>query len=374
MKRINILFLITSLSIGGTETHIYNLVSSLNMERFNPVVCCLYNLGLIGAKLLNNEKSIKVYHNIMKNKWDIFGAWKLIHILKDENIHILYIVNSPLTMFWGIICAKFAKVNACLTRITVSKPISHTKRRWIANNIMLSFIDVIIAQAHSHKDYLISHDGFKPDKIEVVYNGVNLERFMSPPKSGNLKQIIGIPEEVPVIGIVGRLSPEKGLIVFLDAARKILNDFPYVHFIIAGDGPERKKLEDISCKLEIQPNVHFLGARTDIPQILSLFDVGIMASNIENFSNAILEYMAAAKPVVATNVGGTAEQVIDGETGFLISNGDSNALADAILALLKDKSLAKKMGEKGREKIKEKFTIQEMVSRYEDLFIRLLNR
>jgi len=372
MERINILFLTNSLPVGGTETHIYNLVSNLNMEKFNLVVCCLYDLGSTGNILANN-KGVKTYHNLMKNRWDISGVWKLIRILKNENIHILYIVNSPLTMFWGIVCAKLTGVDACLTRITVSKPISHAIRRWLVNNMMLSFIDVIIAQSYSHKEYLVSHDGFSPDKIETIYNGVDLEQFMAPKESENLRQIIGMPEGTPVIGTVVRLSPEKGVHIFLNAARKILNDFPSVHFIIVGDGPERKRLKDMTYELAIQSNVHFLGARNDIPQILSLFDIGVMASNIENFSNAILEYMAAAKPVVATNIGGTAEQVIDRETGFLVPDGDPNALADAILRLLRDKKLATKMGDAGRERIKEKFTIQKMVSKYESIFADLLN-
>ncbi|MEK0337809.1 MAG: glycosyltransferase, partial [Nitrosopumilus sp.] len=183
-----------------------------------------------------------------------------------------------------------------------------------------------------------------------------------------------IPKDALAIGIVARLSIEKGHLVFLKAAKKIINDFYHAHFLIVGDGKERKKLEEITQELEIQSNVHFLGIRSDIPQIISLFDVAVLTSNpvVETFSNAILEYMAASKPVVATNVGSTSELVIDGETGFLIPFNDSDTLANAILRLLKDGGLAKKMGEVGREKIKERFTVQKMIAKYESLFADLV--
>lgn len=372
MKKINILFLVLSLDVGGSERHISNLVSNLNREKFNPVVCCLYDLGLIGTMLVNNNEGIKVYYDLIKNKWDISGFWKLINILKNGDIHILYTINTALTQFLGTISAKFSGVNANITRVGRTKPTFHAKRRTIVNSIILPFVDKVIAQAYSQKEYLIRHEGMQPEKIEVIYNGVNLEQFKKPVDELAVKQTVGIPIGVAVIGIVARLVPEKGHIAFLKAAKKIINVFPQTYFLIAGDGKERKKLEEMTQELAIQSNVHFLGTIKDIPQIISLFDVAVMSSNFETFSNAILEYMAASKPVVSTNAGSTAELVIDGKTGYLIPCGDYDALADAILRLLKDKSLAKKMGEAGREKINEKFTIQKMMTKYESLFADLV--
>lgn len=374
MKRINILFLLLSLNVGGTEKHIYDLVLNLKKEKFNPLVCCLYDLGSIGVRLVNNTEGVKVYHNLIRNKWDMAGIWKLIGILKNENIHILYTINSPLTQFWGTILVKFTGVAALVTRVAATKPIFHGKRRKIVNKLMLRFVDKVIAQANSHKEYLISHEGFQPWKVEVIYNGVELKNFTSPINMLSIRRALGIPADALVIGIVARLRPEKGHLIFLQAARKIINVLPQSHFLIVGDGKERKKLEEITQELEIQSNVHFLGIRSDIPQIISLFDVAVLTSNpvVETFSNAILEYMAASKPVVATNVGSTSELVIDGETGFLIPFNDSDTLANAILRLLKDGGLAKKMGEVGREKIKERFTVQKMIAKYESLFADLV--
>lgn len=373
MKKINILFLLLSLNIGGTERHIFNLVSNLDRKKFRSVICCLYDLGSIGKTLASTE-GVKVYYNLIRSKWDIAGILKLLKIFRNENIHILYTINSPLTQFLGTVCARLVKVDVCLTRVAATKPIFHAKRRKVVNSIMLPFVDNIIAQAHSQKEYLIRHEGFKPQKVRVIYNGVDLEKFDKPLDIPSLKQTIGIPEDASVVGIVARLSPEKGHQTFLKASRKILDVFPSAHFLIVGDGEERKKLKKITHELAIHSSINFLGIRKDIPQIVSLFDVAVMSSNFETFSNSILEYMAASKPVVATNVGSIAELVIDGETGYLIPTGDSDALADRILRLLRNPVLAKKMGEAGRERVKEKFTIQKMIAGYESLFVDLFQK
>ncbi len=358
-----------SLDVGGTERHILNLVSNLNKEKFNSVVCCLYDIGTIGTKLFNLDINIKIYHNLMRSRWDISVMWNLTRILKKEKIDILLTVSSPPTQLWGVVCARLSKVKVNITRVGGTKLPSDGKRR-IVNKIMLPFVDRVIAQAYSHKNYLIRSEGFKPEKIEVIYNSVNLEQFNKPIDSQYVRKELGIPEGLPIIGIVARLSPEKGHIVFLKAAKKIINIFPDTWFLIVGDGKEREKLEEMTRKLAIQSNVYFLGVREDILRIISLFDVAVLASFPirETFSNAILEYMAAAKPVVATKVGSISEQVVDGETGFLISPGDSDAIANAILRLLQDRKLAKKMGERGRERVEENFTLQKMVAKYESLF------
>jgi len=369
MKKINIIFLVLSLEIGGTEKHIYNLISNLNRDKYNPIICCLYGLGEIGDALIKD--GVKVYHGLMRSRGDLSGVLRLIRIIKNEGICIMYIMNSPLTVCWGLFCAKLTGVGKVLTRITVTEPVSHAARRRLVNNVALSFFDIIIAQSNFHKKYLIKHYVLNAERIKVVYNGVAVESFRSLSGAPSLRQELDIPDGAPVVGIVARLSPEKNVSLFLNAAGRILLKFPDSHFVVAGDGPERRKLEKIACELSIQAKVHFLGMRQDIPRIISSFDVAVMSSNIENFSNAVLEYMAAAKPVIATDVGNTHEQVVEGETGFLISSGDAEALAASALKLLKDRGLSRKMGEAGKARVNDNFTLRRMMSTYESLFAEL---
>ena len=151
---------------------------------------------------------------------------------------------------------------------------------------------------------------------------------------------------------------------------------PKTHFLIVGDGPGRSELERLARDLCIASNVHFTGFRSDIPELLSVFDVSVLSSYpfVETFPLAILESMAAAKPVVATDVGSLSDMVVQGETGFLVPPDHPEALAQAILLLLKDKTLALKMAEAGRKRVENNFTIERMVFEHEALFERLMER
>lgn len=372
MQKIKIVILTCSLNVGGAEKHIHDLVLNSDRQKFNFVIICLYEAGAIG-EALSKDSGIKVYNDVMSNKFDIFGAWQLSRIIKNESADILFMIHTPPTLFWGILCAKINKIKATLTRSPTTNPIAHVKRRKIVNYFMLGFVDKIIAQAYSQGEHHIKHESADPSKIVVINNGVDLERFSNPGETSTLKQAMGIPSNVQVVGIVARLEPQKGLPVFLKAAKNIIDSLPQTHFFIVGDGGERKKLEQLCKELLIEKNVYFSGMVKDVSQIVSLFDVGVLSSRPvgETFSNAILEYMAASKPVVATNVGSIAEIVVDGETGYLVPSGDPEALSDALIKLLKNEDLAKKMGEAGRERVKEKFTIQKMIDKYETLFLSL---
>jgi len=375
-EKINVLVLLLSLNVGGTERHMINLATHLNREKFNLVICCLYDLGSLGKQFVKRDERTKVYSDLIRNKFDLCGIYKIYRIMKNERIHILYTINSPLTQLWGTVLFKMSAIDAYITRVATTKPRLHGKRRRIVNRIMIPLVDKVIAQADIHKKYLTEFEGIGKNKIEVIYNGVELERFNAETDRLKLRESIGIGRSDPIIGIVARLAPEKGHDVLLKSAKRVVNEYPSARFLIIGDGEERQKLQQITFQLGIESNVIFLGERNDIPSMLAILDIAVLSSQqiVETVSNAILEYMAAGKPVVATNAGSTADLVDNGNTGYLISCGDHEALADSILKLLKDRELAKKMGEAGRERIKEKFTIQKMTARYEALFLDCLKK
>lgn len=358
-----------TLQVGGTEGHIFNLISHLNKDKFIPSVYCLYDMGPMGRALVNN--GFKVHDGFIRGKWDIYNSLKPVSAIKNENAHILYTTNYPLTQFWGGVYSRLAGIKINITRVATQNPIHRVRRRKLVNKIMLPFVDKVIAQSNLHKEYLINSEGFRPAQIEVIYNGIDADKFIENIDRSALRAELNVPEDVPVVGVVARLVPEKGYHTFLKAAKKITYSFPGVKFLIVGDGEERKGLEKIVERFSIQPNILFLGTRKDIPRMVSLFDVAVMPSDFDTFPNAILEYMAAGKPVVATNVGSASEIVVSGETGTLVAPGDHDALAGAILKLLENKVAAIKMGENGRNVLQEKFTVQKMVAKYEFLFEEL---
>ena len=368
MKKKNILFLMMSLNVGGTEKHVFDLISHLNEEKFNPVICCIYNLGQIGMNLSKNKKGIKIYKDIARNKWDISCLWKLVNIIKKEKIDIFYTINFPLSQFWGAISAKFGGVTANVTRISRTNPTFHAKRRKLVNRVMMPSIDKVIAQAYSQKEFLVNFENIDAEKIEVIYNGVDLSKFRKSKDELALKESIGIPEDARVVGMVGRLVSDKGYPVFLNAAKIILNKMPDVHFLIVGDGAEKENLKKLTGQLQIESKIHFLGTVENVPQVVSLFDVAVMSSDFDTFSNSILEYMAMSKPVVATNVGSISEAVQHDVNGYLLQRGDIEGLAGSVLKLLDNEDLAVRMGNAGRKMVEDKFSIRRMVKTYEVLF------
>ena len=373
MKKINILFMTCSLDVGGTERHIYQIISNLDKKRFKSVVCCLYDPGSFGNTLIKNR--VRVYHNLIKKKTDLLCCWKLAEIYREENIQIIYIVNFPITIFWGVICGILSGNRLFLTRITTTRSSTTPDvLRWrILNRLLLPFVRKIVVQADLHKDYVVKKEGMRAERVKVIYNGVDLERFQYVADNNSLKKILNIPDKVPVVGIVARLSSEKGHKVFLKAARKINEQIPSAHFIFVGDGDDSEFLKQMASDFSIQSKTHFTGVITNISKMVSLFDVAVLCSIAkETFSNAILEYMALSKPVVATDLGSIPEQVIDGKTGFLISPGDHDALAERIIRLLNDPELADNMGGAGRELVEKKFSVKKMVDQYDSLFTELM--
>lgn len=356
--------------MGGAEKHVYDLVTKSDNKKFNFVIICLYDLGVFGKTL--EESGIKVYHNAMRNRLDIFGVWKLNRIIRHEKADILFMVHGMPTLVWGMLCAKINKIKATLTRSPTTNPTSHVKRTKIVNFFFLRFVDKIVAQAHSHKEYQIKH-GADSNKIVIINNGVDLELFSKHEDISVLRQELRIPSDAQIVGIVARLEPQKGLRFFLMAAKNIIELLPQTYFLIIGDGSERKILESMCKELSIEEKVYLVGMTKDIPRFVKLFDIGVLSSMPvgETFSNAILEYMAAAKPVVATDVGSLSEIVVDGETGYLVPSKSLEALSNALMKVLTNKELAKKMGEEGKKRVEENFTIQSMISRYEELFMSL---
>jgi len=177
-----------------------------------------------------------------------------------------------------------------------------------------------------------------------------------------------------VVGTVARLSRQKGIEYLLHAAKTVIKQFPDITFIIAGKGPLESQLKGLSIKLGISDKVKFLGFNDDIPKLLSVIDIFVLPSLWEGMPNVVLEAMAAGKPVIATDTGGSKDIIDSGINGVLVEPKNSEALAEAILALLGDPAQRKRLGESARDKVKERFPIDKMVSKTEQIYTKLLNQ
>jgi glycosyltransferase involved in cell wall biosynthesis len=220
---------------------------------------------------------------------------------------------------------------------------------------------------------MIQQENLPSEKIEVIYNGIDFSGYQEALKDKSLRVELGIVDGTPMVGLIANFNFEiKGHVYFLGAAKKILEKVLNVKFVLVGDGPLRPRYEEVAQELNLNNNVYFLGKRADVPTIISNLDVSVLSSTNEGFSNVILESLAAGKPVVATNVGGSGEMVTDGVTGYLVPPADSQSMANAIINLLRNPDKAMAMGSAGRDVVQEKFTVQAMVKKYEELYFSLL--
>jgi glycosyltransferase involved in cell wall biosynthesis len=358
---LRVMFIITSMQVGGAETLLVELIRRMNRRRFQPELCCLKGPGPLGEML---AREIPVHHNLIRRKTDVGVLWRLTRLFRRRRIDAVVTVGAGDKMFWGRLAARLAGVPVVASALHST---GWPDRVQFANRLLAPLTDSFIAVAEPHARYLAAHEGCTEAKVSVIPNGVDVERFSPRAPSEELRKELEVPEGTPVVGIVAALRPEKNHQLFLRAAARVLNAVPGAFFLIVGDGPQRDELEALARLLEVSHAVRFLGTRNDVPDVLSLFDVLALTSHVEANPVSILEAMAAAKPVVATRVGSVDRAVQDGSTGYLISPGNEEELVARLVELLSNRVQATTMGRAGREFVVQHASIDRMVAGYEDL-------
>jgi glycosyltransferase involved in cell wall biosynthesis len=217
--------------------------------------------------------------------------------------------------------------------------------------------------------------GLAADSFDVILNGIDLDRFKVKPDRAAIKLSLNIPEDFNVVGIVGRISQQKGQDIFLEAVAKIHHKLPKTLFLIVGAPDEPallEKMRALAASLGIQEKANFLGYRDDIPNIYSILDILVMPSRWEGFGLALVEAMAMGLPIVCTEVGGIPEVVIANETAHFVATENPGQVADAITRLLEDQSLRLKMGLAGK-KHAEQFSYQRVGQQVHQKYQALLS-
>lgn len=230
--------------------------------------------------------------------------------------------------------------------------------------------DRLIAVSHATKDLMVS-DNVPAGKISVIHNAIDTETWSRVSVKIDLRKQLGLDKAFPVVGYVGRLTEEKELGNWLRVAHRVATKCQHARFVIVGEGRDemlRAKLVALAQTLGIADRVLFLGYREDLVPIYAMFDVFLLASSREGLCNSILEAMSLGVPVVSTDVGGSRELVVDGQTGFLLSHGDVDGLAAAVLLLAESEPLRLQLGQGGRHRIEQDFAFGVRLRRVEDLY------
>ena len=229
----------------------------------------------------------------------------------------------------------------------------------------------IVANSAAVKKYLIAA-GVSGEKISVVYNGLDLDKLKTDFDRPEILRRFDLPNKKLITIVANLRHSVKNQEMFLRAARKVKEKNESAAFVLAGEGERIGELQNLAGQLKIEADVFFTGRCAQIAELLSVSEICVLTSRAEGFSNAILEYMAAGKPVVATNVGGAAEVIFEGENGFLVESDDDRKLAERILFLLENPKTARTMGERGRKIVEENFSAQSQLENTLALYEKVL--
>ncbi len=362
---LRVLFFTTSMPVGGAETLLVNLIRRLDPNHFSPELCCLKERGPLGEEL---AEEIPVHSEFIRHKADLCVLPRLRRLLQERQIDAIVTVGAGDKMFWGRLAAKWAGVPVICSALHSTGWPDGVGR---LNRLLTPITDAVIGVAAPHGKYLVEQVGFPPEKVVVIPNGVDTDRFSPIADTSHLRRELGIAETSPVAGIVAALRPEKNHELFLEVAQLVLQKISDTVFLIVGNGPQRETLEHQASQLGIAESVRFLGTRSDIPELLNLFDVNVLTSHVEANPVSILEAMSTATPTVATQVGSVAESVVQGKTGYLAPAGDAPALAAHVVSLLAMPLQRQALGDSARQLVATRWSLEQMVSGYESLLTRL---
>ena len=373
------LYIISTLEVGGAEGQLVRLVTGLDRHRFEPAVCCLSSdgpyrealdaagipvvtIGFTGFGDLRRHPS-RVVRPLMKLVRSIRG-------LRPDVVHGF--------LFWayvlGTLAARLAGVRVVVTSRRSLGVFKASRPHYLLLERMANRLtDVIVANSEAVRQDTLSQEHIASEKVMVIHNGIKMDCYQLP-CNDRLRQSEGLVAKSPVVGVIANFIHYKGHRYFFEAWATVARRYPNAVALLIGDGPDRSEFEAQVSSMGISQSVRFLGTRRDIPQLLALMDLLVHPSLEEGFSNAILEAMAAGKPVVATAVGGNPEAVLHGVTGLLVPPRDGHALAEAVLWLVEHPDEAAAFGRAGRERAAQHFDLRVMVRQYERLYERLVSK
>ena len=366
-QRVRVLYLIWSLDFGGAEQVVADLARKLDRQTFKPIVGCLNGKGRL-APLLERE-GIKVFALCKKPGFDFFLIPKLLNLIRTERIDLIH-THLFTANLWGRLAGKLSGVPVISSEHGMDnwrKGFRLTLDRWLTPACKR-----IVFVSKAVKQFYMAKNGSINGKSRVIYNGINVANFQVPDEAQAVRESLGLNDQNKVIGIVGRLVPEKAHVDFIEAIQLLKEKHKSVVGLVVGEGELMNRLKKRVQDAHLQNHIVFTGFRSDMPRLYQAMDVCVLSSLREGFPLTVLESMAAGIPVVATKVGGVVELIEDGKDGLLISPGDSPALVEAIRRILEDQELKSVLVQNAKEKVRDYFSIEKMVNDHASLYTEVL--
>lgn len=373
-----VLQLIGSFHQGGSERQAVNLVRLLNNEgSFDVYAATLNNEGVLRAEIDEvgfsdiPEFPLTSFYNANF----VLQLRSCVKYLRDNKIDIVH-THDFYTNIFGVAAARIADVPVRIASKRETGGMRSGVQTLAEKKIGFGQASAIIANSVAVRDYLIE-SSINREKIHIIYNGIDVDRFDTVSKDhASICKNLGVPADKTLryITVVANLRHDvKNVPMLIRAAKRILEQQRDVHFIVAGEGELETRLKESARLSGIAENFHFIGRCDDVPALLNISYACVLTSTAEGFSNSILEYMSAGKPVVATNVGGASEAVIDGETGFLVASDDDKTMAAYLCELLDNEAKASAFGAKGKLTVERNFSQETQLRTTVELYNSLLH-
>ena len=364
-NRLKIVHVTFDMSIGGAEKVIYNLITNTDKTRYDASVLCLGKIvGPIGQQLISIGYKVDIIAR--EPGFDISLIYKIRRYVQKHKVDVLH-CHQYTPYVYGVFGSMSNFCRVIFTEHGRFFPDERKKKRVLINPFLNLFTGYVTAISKATRDALVDYENFPYNKIKVVYNGIDDLNYLS---SGDpeLKKTLGIKDGASILGTVARLDSIKNQRMMINALKLVHDNYPDTYLIIVGDGPERKNLQELVSGLHVSSKVIFTGFSEEAHIYYKIMDMFLLTSFSEGTAMTLLEAMASGLPCIATNVGGNPEIVKDSETGILVPVNDEKLLADTICALISNRSLSKKLGEAGRKRYEEKFTVEKMVAAYQQMY------
>jgi glycosyltransferase involved in cell wall biosynthesis len=357
-RPLRVMHLVPCLGRGGLERVVLDLVRLANRELVDPSVASLGGKGELIPCLESMGVPVRVL-NAGSRTQAVVRLQRVLADLRPDVVHS----HNPGPHAVAVLARLFGHVPVLVhTKHGRNHP---RRRRAVLENRLASYLtDALVAVSADAAAVATEIEQVRPNKVLVLHNGVDLETYHS--------SLRDRPSGAAVRGIcVANLNPAKDLVTLLRAARRVKDEFAGFTLEIVGEGPSRPELESLQRQLGLGGSVVLLGAREDVPSLLRNSDFFVLSSRTEGLCLSLLEAMACGLPVVATDVGGNREVIADSGGGILVPSGSPELLADAVLSILRRPSVRLQMGRAARSRVERAFDLRTVVSRYEELYMRL---
>jgi glycosyltransferase involved in cell wall biosynthesis len=368
--KIKLLMMLTNFKIGGTERQVTNLALRIDPSRFELHLACMHNSGELRQEIETLQVPRPVFR--IGRLYALRTFWQALRLIRYIRVNAIEIVHSYgyYPNVFAVPAARLAGASIVIASIRDRGDVLTPFHRRL-QKLVCRLADCVLVNAEAIRETLIEQ-GYRPDNIVVIRNGVALPRPHEKQERAALRRELGFSPSAPIVMVFSRLNPMKGIEYFLDAAAIVASRIAEARFLIVGDGANRPELERYAAHLGLGDRIAFTGFRTDGPDLLLEASVSVLPSLSEGLSNSLLESMASGIPVIAARVGGNPEIIEDGVSGLLIPPRDAVSLAGAIITILEHRGIASQFGEAGRRRVTELFSMERSVGEVEGLYQHLV--